>query len=137
MNDWNLIENRMESWTPRAPSPRVKARLFPQEAPASNGPASRWWVCLTRGLVPVGAAAMVCLMVISPRESELLPLRGSSSAAFAMAALSNQFYAAYIPASLHSRLNASPETRFGWTNEDGFRSSTRFFPQVGTNQALW
>ncbi len=137
MSDWNLVENSMRSWTPRAPSPKVRARLFPQVIPATEGPTGLWWACLTRGLAPVAAAAMVCLMAISPRESELLPLHGGNSASFAMAALSNQFYAAYIPASLHSRFNASPETRFGWTNEHGFRSSTRFFPQLGTNHLLW
>ena len=28
MNDWNELENQLRSWTPRAPSERVKARLF-------------------------------------------------------------------------------------------------------------
>lgn len=59
---------------------------------------------------------------------------GSASRMFLAAAFSNQFYAAYLPAVDHSWQNQSPATRMSWTNREASSSSTRFFPEAGTNE---
>jgi hypothetical protein len=87
-----------------------------------------------RLLAPAAAGLMLALVGLQSRPSGLLPLVESGpGASLAVAAFSNQFYAAYLPATHHSQQNASHPARLEWTNEGSFRSSVASFSRMATN----
>jgi hypothetical protein len=62
MDEMNPLENQLQSWTPRRPSPKIARRLFgPAEKPSSRlaRPAGAWnW------LSPVAACALTMLVAV-------------------------------------------------------------------------
>jgi hypothetical protein len=80
---------------------------------------------------------LFCLLVSQRTPQFFTMSRGDTPVSLAVAAFSNQFYAAYLPASGHSQQNAWQHTRIGWTNDGTIASSMGFFPRAGTNHARW
>lgn len=76
---------------------------------------------------------MTCLLLSQHGPDPFILAQASSSRGLLAAALSNQFYAAYLPDLDHSAQNQSPSPRMGWTNEQASHSSMRLFPATGTN----
>ena len=139
MNELNPLEERLHSWKPRLPSPRLRQHLFnrDQVAPLPLAASDALLTVLRRCLAPVSAAMLLAFVLVHQREPQFLSLSQTrGGAALAVAAFSNQFYAAYLPADLHSYLNAS-DARFGWTNGEAFPSSSRSLSHAGTNHLRW
>ena len=62
MDEMNPLENQLQSWTPRRPSPRIARRLFgPAEKPSLR-PARRAWAW--HWLSPVAACALTMLVAV-------------------------------------------------------------------------
>jgi hypothetical protein len=62
MDEMNPLENRLQSWTPRRPSPKIARRLFgpaekPSSRPARRADAWNW-------LSPVAACALTMLVAV-------------------------------------------------------------------------
>ena len=131
--DWNQIEAHLRSWTLRAPSLTLRTRLFPpaairpQTAPGDfRHPMAAW-------LIGAAACWLFSLALVDTPAPDALALHSRTPArVLVAAALSNQFYAAYLPAD-HSLWNVSRPTRLRWTNSDAWPSSTAFGPGTGTN----
>ena len=134
MKQSNPLENQLRSWKPRAPSARLKARIFGRAAAPAWDPqnflGSKWaW------LAPV----MGCFLVLSVLTSNHSPRWDYSADAkkadwFSLAA-SNQSFAAYIMSDFHSEQN-SPES-VQWTNLSDRTSPTRSFLLEKTNRLIW
>jgi len=138
MNDWNPIENRLREWRPRQPAPRIRARLFPPAATPAAPAAAPTWATVARWLTPATALVMLLCLLVSLRTPQFFTVsRADAPVSLAVAAFSNQFYAAYLPASGHSRQNAWRDPRIDWTNDGHLASSMGLFPRVGTNHARW
>ena len=124
MNDWNDLENQLRSWTPRAPSERVKGRLFGAgEAAVDPGawtghPARHW-------LAPAMAVFVLGLFVAGRNPGGL----GATSGVLAEFSMGERdgrasFY-----------LNNSVQvTTFDWTNRG--RSLTTAPPVAPTNSLV-
>lgn len=94
---------------------------------------SRWHTG-ARGLMPLAAAGMLCLILLGPRLGQEGGLHGLAPGRVpGLASLSNQFYAAYLADPLHSHQNASPTPRIGWTNSRASSTSVASFWRLGTN----
>lgn len=112
MNNWTTpLEKQLGSWQPRRPSAEVKAAILagrPAKAePAEHGSLLELGLALRR-LAPVSVAACLAILIIGPKATTAVGLDAMNSpAAFAMAAFSNQFYAAYMPSVDHSVRNNS------------------------------
>jgi len=138
MDEWNVLETRLRGWRPRPPAFGIRARLFGSAAAAAEPAPAQTWAALARWLTPATACLMLFCLLVNQGTPRLFTLSGADSpVSLATAAFSNQFYAAYLPASGHSQHNAWPDTRIGWTNDDRLASSISFFPRVGTNSARW
>ncbi len=78
MDEMNPLENRLQSWTPRRPSPEIARRLFGPAEKTSLRPARRagaWnW------LSPVAACALT--MLVAVHTASHAPGRRGSEAAF-------------------------------------------------------
>jgi len=132
----NSLLNTLRSWQPRAPSPGLEQRLFrhPSAVAAGRPAGEARWHAAARSLMPAVAACLLGLILLGPRLPHDGEVRGfARGRSSAIAALSNQFYAAYLPAPLHSHQNASPAPRIGWTNSRASSTSTASFFRLGTN----
>lgn len=114
MNDWTRLETQLKSWKLRAPSARLKARLFPppRTAPAELMlPAARHW------LAPVMALGLLGLLVLPDSAA---PWTGwtapQSSNLLATVALNQPLLARYYAPSLQHDRNLWPKAVFEWTN---------------------
>lgn len=138
MNDWNPLENWLRGWQPRRPAPEIRARLFNSAATAAAPAPPAPWATLARWLAPATAFLMLLCLLIGQGTPQLFTMsRADTPVSLAVAAFSNQLYAAYLPASGHSQHNAWQDMRIAWTNDDRLPLSTGFFPRVGTNHARW
>jgi hypothetical protein len=138
MNEWNPVENWLREWRPRRPAPRIRARLFPPAATAAAPATAATWANVARWLTPATALAMLFCLLVSQRTHQFFTMsKADTPVSLAAAAFSNQFYAAYLPASGHSQQNAWPDTKIRWTNDGHLASSMGLFPRVGTNHARW
>jgi len=82
----NPLENQLQSWTPRRPSPKIARRLFGALEKPSLGLARRAWAW--NWLSPVAACALTMLVAVhtaSRAPGRLAP--GSSATLFASLAL--------------------------------------------------
>jgi hypothetical protein len=80
MDEMNPLENRLQSWTPRRPSPKIARRLFgpaekPSWRPARGGNAWNW-------LSPVAACALTMLVANHAASHAPGRLAQSTNAAF-------------------------------------------------------
>ena len=138
----------MGSWTPRQPSPGLKARLFPQ--PAAEPLAGRAvdqtgtmaeltvpdvWALAWRWLTPAMALfiAAVVSLHLNPRTWTQL-IASPSTPLVAVVALNSPDLAAYYSARDHSGHNAWGVATFDWTN--GGPSLTTAAPVFITNSLI-
>jgi hypothetical protein len=131
MNTPIPLEEQLKSWTPRAPSPALRERLFgvPAAVPAPRRAVLGW-------LAPVSALVMATLVLWAPR-GERLPLSAGAPGPVMAMTLSNETMAAYLPGSFRGQRNhLAPERlaeRFGWTKPGDSPSSTPSLTQFRTN----
>ena len=137
MNHLNPLENQLRSWTPRAPSPSVKARLFDPPLPANTSGAAV--VARTREpsawhwLAPA-MAVFVFGLFISGSNGAFHPLDGDNyPSALAHAALTQPDYSTYYASVRHSDNNALRST-FEWTNDSHSLRTTP--PMAQTNSVM-
>ncbi|MCL5098621.1 MAG: hypothetical protein M1608_14045 [Candidatus Omnitrophica bacterium] len=125
----NLLERQLRRWTPRQPSPRLKARLFPPGSPNK----ARFQIGLS-WLVPV--AGLLLLIALGPGQGNFSSTNGTTTGfhhLYANLAVSN---GAWIPAGLTRgarERNVLPDAVFEWTNSQRSASSTDFFLLLNTN----
>jgi hypothetical protein len=97
MDEMNPLENRLQSWTPRRPSPKIARRLFgatekPSARPARRAGAWNW-------LSPVAACALTMLVAVHA-ASRVPGHRGSDAAFFATLMLDTAATSNIAPISL-------------------------------------
>ena len=132
MNPWNYLEKELRSWTPRNPSPSVKARLFGEAEVAE--PQSR----LTLNWLAPAAACMLLLFVTFGPRSEAFPGAGQEVPGSMVAmSLSNASVAAFLPSSPLVELNRVARSTFQSTSAPRSLSSLPFRPAPMTNQTDW
>ena len=137
MNEnWNDLESRLASWTPRRPSPKLRARLFPNTA--ASAPHAAWPLRLRQNWwVPAAACLLLLAMSINVRSvwPGSLNVARSNAAFLATTALSNQSYVAYLsPDSVQH--NAFTASILKWTNASSVPSSIGSFELLHTNKLL-
>ena len=137
MSHWNQLENQLRSWTPRAPSPNLKARLFEQPLPGEatgtvaqervHAPAAWHW------LAPAMAVFLFGLFISGSNGSfHHLDSDGFPSA-LTKAALKQPGYSTYYASVRHSENNTLRST-FEWTNDS--HSLRTAPPMAQTNSVM-
>jgi hypothetical protein len=121
MNDWNPLENQLRSWTPRRPSARLKARLFPSADTPETIPTrpARWaW------FAPVTALFLLLSLVVGERTTGPMYVGHSGpDSVLAALALSNQRVASMLTSADSYDRNSPPRLAFSWTNSSRPTSS--------------
>src|SRR5262245_22184256 len=116
MSHWNLLEKQLRCWTPRAPSPNLKARLFGERrSPESAAKPSRATVRATTSserdsraaawhwLAPAMAVFVLGLIVFGNHSGALPQFEAASSPRLlATAALTQPELSAYCASVRHS-----------------------------------
>ena len=137
MNEnWNDLESRLASWTPRRPSAKLDARLFP--GALASAPHGSWALRLRQNWwLPAAACLLLLAMSLNVRSvwPGALGAGESNTAFFAAAALSNQSYVAYFNADSVQH-NAFTASILKWTNASSLPSSVRFSEPRQTNRWL-
>jgi hypothetical protein len=125
MNDLNPLEAQLRSWTPRAPSPKLKARLFGHPAATATAAAAasdraaasiasvpfswQWFA-------PSTAAVLIATFLLSHQSGVLAGLTSAvPPGLFATAALSEPMFSTYYVSARHSE-NNTPVVGLEWTN---------------------
>src|SRR6266542_7019618 len=128
MSHWNPLEKQLRCWTPRAPSPSLKARLF-GGLPSGEGAAkasksgrqaatSREHRAAWHWLAPAMAVFVLGLGVFGNHTGALPHLEAAPSPGLlATAALTQPDWSAYYASVRHSENNALRNT-LEWTNEN-------------------
>lgn len=114
MKESNPLENRLRSWMPRAPSERIRQRLFGRaDARPAGRPKLVWpW------LAPVTVALFMSVMLLSHSRQGLTYLTGGPAAGNAVTARWSTPYLAsalYVASPQNDR-NAWTKATFEWTN---------------------
>ena len=119
----NLLENRLRSWQPRRPSPRVKRRLF--------GPtAQREAISLSlRWFAPAAACLLLAFAMLN--ENSAFSRVSSAGHPFIGVISSNFMYTNFLPGS-QGHNSVSPPS-FEWTNPGGFTSNVSPFSPARMN----
>src|SRR5512133_2295088 len=125
MKELNDLERRLESWTPRRPSWKVKRRAWAAAASAA-GPAGELGVefpSLRLGwLAPAAMALLLSCVLFNQRSASLFYASGDCGPLVA-AAISNQGAATWLPGSFQREQNSLPSENFGWTSYPASTSS--------------
>ena len=133
MNDSNLLETQLESWTPRRPSPKLKQRIFaaaeavaaPQPRQEHSVPA---WAKFAPAMCIALLSAIFCLSPAREKQGYLAVSRGSN----ALAGLSSELtgFCATNTRSEHENLWNPPSalSTFSWTNAGHSVTTTRPVP---------
>lgn len=126
----NSMEELMRSWTPRAPSARIKQELFGPEPAAKRREhtAMPWWQTLGASAVAFSAAIFTLLNVVQ------FGVTGGSTNG-AVLSFSNYSSAASL-AMASAPINTWTAPILGWTNEGASGSIPRSFEVLRTNQ-IW
>ena len=142
MSHWNPLENQLRSWKPRAPSPSLEARLFPQPPleTAAGGleagllrqrrhdPDAWHW------LAPAMAVFVLGVFAFGNHPGALEHFNPPPSAtALTTAALEQPAMSTYFASVRHSDNNALRST-FEWTN--GSHSLRTAPPMAQTNTVI-
>jgi hypothetical protein len=118
-NEMNLLENRLHSWQPRRPSPRVKRRLF--------GPtAQREAITLSLRWIAPAAACLLLAFTILYQESAFP--NGTSARQPIIGLISSNL--SYTNPQGH---NSVAPPSFEWTNPGGFTSNISPFSPARMN----
>jgi hypothetical protein len=131
MNEMNQLEKQLESWIPRHPSAKLKARLFPLPvAPAAieQVPVIRAWLM---------SAPAVCILLLTmllysghhPKQAYLAVAGGSN----VLASLSSNLLAECATDMRGQRQNVWTAVTFDWTKEGSSPSTMGSFPFGKTN----
>lgn len=134
----NPQENQLRSWTPRAPSPSLKAKLFnqpqPTNAPAETEPRRRMHQPAAWHWLAPAMAVFVFGVFISGSNGSLHHLDSDDfPSALTRAALKQPSYSTYYAAVRHSENNTLRST-FEWTNDS--RSLRTTPPMAQTNSVM-
>ena len=130
MNEnWNDLESRLASWTPRRPSSKLREKLFqPASAeaplPMQSGFRQNWWMPATVGLL---------LLLVSLNDRGAWSRATTTNTFVAASGFSNQSDVAYLAA---DSVQHNTATIFKWTRDGGYRSSMNFFRPGPTNNLL-
>src|SRR3954464_7943628 len=119
--NWNQLETRLSSWTPRRPSPALRNKLFPAiaEAEPAISDAHLW-----RFLAP-GLALLLALCMVSSRSTHsFTPFISSSTGLVATVALSHPHLAAYCVNSAYTEHNDWPSTSFELAHDTSSQFTT-------------
>lgn len=136
MSQLNPLEKQLCSWTPRAPSPNLEARLFGVPVTESGlslpertaAPAAWHW------LAPAMAVFVFGAFVVGNHPGAFHHFDGaSSSSVIAAAAITQPDFSTYYADARHSENNALRGT-FEWTN--GSRSLRTTPPMAQTNSVM-
>jgi hypothetical protein len=135
MSHWNPLENQLRSWTPRAPSPSLKARLFgqPQKQEASAAAQRRREPAAWHWLAPAMAVFVFGLFIYGSNGALHHYDSDNYPSALAAAALTQPDYSTYYASVRHSGNNALRST-FEWTNES--HSLKTAPPMAQTNSVI-
>jgi hypothetical protein len=109
------MEHQLRSWTPRNPSAKLKARLFPGAEHAvleSPSPFSGRWTWLA----PVMGCFLALMVISGTRTNQLGSLSARPATDWLTAVASNQSYAAYVVSGFHSEQNSLQKDPIEWTN---------------------
>lgn len=124
-NEMNLLENRLRSWQPRRPSPKVKRRLFGSTAQREAINLSLRWIA------PAAACLMLAIAILN-QESAFS--RGSSPRQPIVGVIcSNFMYTNFLPGSRPQGHNSPAPVSFEWTNPGGFTSNISPFSPARVN----
>lgn len=118
MNETNLLEAQLRSWTPRRPGQKLERHLFPR----AKSPRRFVVPKLVSVCAPVVVCVLLTLATLHPLEPRLLPPSEPQVAMVALT-LSNQHYAPYLPGNGQSPANRLDT--FEWTNGGYSQSSMR------------
>ena len=129
MSELNPLETQLRSWTPRRPSPGLKARLFGgRQRPRTEARLSLGW------LAPVTACLLLLFVTFNQTGGGLAGVSATAGQGPIVAmTLSNVSLAAYLPGSFPYERNALPADTFEWTNTSRSPSSIASFPLSKTN----
>ena len=136
MSHWNLTEKQLRSWTPRTPSPKLKAALFGQAQPTAHSEGNAASAARTRFTPPWQwlAPAMALFLFgvfLSGGHAGLHPAPVPSL--LATASLKQPEFSTYYASVRHSENNALRNT-FEWTNGNGSLSTAP--PMAQTNRVM-
>jgi hypothetical protein len=134
LKDMNDLESQLRAWTPRRPSPKLKARVFaarPVAATAAAGDGARIALphhqALLHWLAPATAALLWLCVVVNQRFNSPFP-SAASAGPFVAAAMSNQSVAAWLPGSFVCDHNTMGGETFEWTNGSRAQSNVTALP---------
>ena len=122
MKHWNQLETNLRSWTPRAPSPKLKARLFGTEAVETSSSASGERTFSWQWFAPSTVLVLLATFLLG-HQGGMLGLTSASSPAV-IATAENDLSAYYVPAR-HSGNNNIPVVGLEWTNGSVALSGTQ------------
>ena len=119
-NEMNQLENRLHSWQPRRPSPKLKRRLFPSKA------AHRSIALSLRWLAPAAACLLLALTIVN--QDGRLSTGSTRRDYMMMGMISNNLSATnFLPPSHAQGRNGVLPLSFEWTNLSDFTSSVSPF----------
>lgn len=130
MNDWNQLETRLRSLTPRRPSGRLRSILFGRSRKVARRAPDNCF----NWLAPVTACLLFLFVTVHQAADGWNPRNRSDSPWPGVATtLSNVSFAAYLPGSFHNGRNSLPADTFEWTKRVPSPSSIPSFPLSETN----
>jgi hypothetical protein len=129
--NWNQLETRLASWTPRPPSPVIRKRLFR----ASNGQVTSYLEAHLWRLLTPGVALFLALCMLQSRTTQTFtPIISPTTGLVATVALSHPNLASYCADTAFTEHNIWPSSSFEWTNRS--RSLTTLPPVFVTNHLI-
>ena len=132
----NSLEELMQSWTPRRPSPHIAEKLFgAEEQPVRAESRARRHGIRLPWYQTLGASLAACVVLVLTVANFSHMAASSSVAEGSGFSLSNNNCAATfaMASAPHNNLNAQI---LGWTNEGSSGSSNRSFDLLNTNSLL-
>jgi len=134
MNETNHLERQLRSWIPRAPSAKLKARLFAGQAVLEN---ENPWQFSWRHFAPVTGILLLVMVTLSSRNADSIYFAGSPSESLLGAmALNNQTAASYFTSADSCDRNVLPRETFESTNASHSPSGAGSFLLFKTNTLM-
>jgi hypothetical protein len=134
MNEMNEnVESQLRSWVPRAPSDKLRERLFSatnraEEPAAPSATASHTTLPFRLSwLAPTTMAVLLMGVMYTQRNGFLFSGTNGAGPVIAMA-LSNQSAAAWLPGGFQHEQNSLPVETFAWTTSAGASRSNSSLP---------